>query len=341
MALDASTPVTAGGSAAAVTGAIRGAAQATGTSFSYLLATAKIESGLDPNMTMTSSSATGLFQFIDQTWLGTLKQAGPAFGYGAYANAISRNASGHYVVQDPQMRREIMRLRNDPAANATMAGAFTQQNAALLTQHIGRRPTDGELYIAHFFGPGGAAKLIQASSSQPQATAADMFPQAAHANRSIFYDRQGNARSVAGVYSELVRRFTVASNNQGGTTAGGVVHQAAVAAPKPPVNDTAGFAKALADASNPRSSASADQSSAASVTPSPTFSSLFSDPDRRAPVSPVVAALWSTPSADEVSNSAQYARGPDSADKSRIDAPAFNLFQDGNLNARGLFSGGS
>ena len=71
-----------------VTGAIRKAAQATGVGFDYLLATAKVESDLDPNLTMRSSTATGLFQFIEQTWLGTLKQAGPALGYGNYADAI-------------------------------------------------------------------------------------------------------------------------------------------------------------------------------------------------------------------------------------------------------------
>src|SRR5580698_10357547 len=177
MAVDASAPITPGRAATAVTSAIRGAAQATGVSFNYLLATAKIESGLDPNMTMKSSSASGLFQFIDQTWLGTMKQAGPALGYGSYANAILRTSSGRYFVQDPEMRREIMRLRSDPTANATMAGVFTQQNAAALSKRIGRSPTDGELYIAHFLGPGGAGKLIAAAGNNPQATAADMFPQ--------------------------------------------------------------------------------------------------------------------------------------------------------------------
>src|SRR5947199_1313757 len=118
MAVDASTPIGSGRAATAVTNAIRSAASQTGTSFNYLLATAKIESDLDPNLTMKSSSATGLFQFIDQTWLGTLKQAGPAFGYGSYANAIERDASGRYTVQDPEMRREIMKLRTDPNANA-------------------------------------------------------------------------------------------------------------------------------------------------------------------------------------------------------------------------------
>src|SRR5258708_26407603 len=124
-----------------VTGAIRKAAQTTGVGFDYLLATAKVESDLDPNLTMRSSSATGLFQFIDQTWLGTLKQAGPAFGYGDYANAISLTSSGRYAVNDPALRDEIMQLRKDPTANAIMGGLFTPQNPAGLSPPPGPPPS--------------------------------------------------------------------------------------------------------------------------------------------------------------------------------------------------------
>ena len=97
MLVDPSNP-TAG---ATVTGAIRQAAQATGTSFQYLLATAQVESGLNPQAGAATSSARGLFQFIDQTWLATMKQSGPALGYGHYAAAITKTASGHYEVADP------------------------------------------------------------------------------------------------------------------------------------------------------------------------------------------------------------------------------------------------
>jgi hypothetical protein len=348
MAVDASAPIVPGRAATAVTSAIRGAAQATGTSFSYLLATAKIESGLDPNMTMKSSSATGLFQFIDQTWLGTLKQAGPAFGYGAYANAISRNSSGRYVVQDAEMRKEIMRLRNDPTANAMMAGVFTQQNAAVLSKRIGRSPTDGELYIAHFFGPGGAGKLIEAAGNNPQATAADMFPQAARANRPIFYDRQGNARSVAGVYTELVRRYTVASNGSGPMLASAAAHPTPPAAvPNRPVIDTAGVTRVFAAAAAPAAPAaqtvngSAGPSLAAIPQPGPGFNSLFSDSDRRMAVSPVVAALWSTPTTPVPASVAQASPAPAIANTSSANVASFNLFQDNGTNARALFDGSS
>jgi len=194
-----------------VTGAIRQASQATGTSFSYLLATAQVESGLNPHAGASTSSARGLFQFVEQTWLGTLKQAGPSLGYGRYADAITRTASGHYEVQDPGMRTEILRLRNDPAANAVMAGAFTKANASYLAQKLGREPSEGELYIAHFLGAGGAARLISAAASDPNATAATAFGNAAAANPSIFYDhRTGTPRTVAQVRDVLTARYDVA-----------------------------------------------------------------------------------------------------------------------------------
>jgi hypothetical protein len=353
MAVEASTPIVPGRAATAVTSAIRNAANATGTSFNYLLATAKIESDLDPTLTMKSSSAAGLFQFIDQTWLGTLKQAGPAFGYGDYANAISRNASGHYAVDNPEMRREIMKLRNDPSANAVMAGVLTQQNAAALTRRIGRQPTDGELYIAHFFGAGGAGKLIQLAGTSPHSNAADAFPQAAHANRPIFYDRQGNARSMSGVYSELVRRFKVASDGPGATVAGAAVHpiqQAALALPpaaRPilPVTDVAAVTKAFAVAAAHPSAASSAAGAApiAASQAAPTFNSLFSDQDRRTAVDPLVVALWSVPAREPPPNGAQAEPPPaiDPQIKNGTGASRFDLFQDVRPNARALFGGSS
>src|SRR5262245_49637844 len=65
----------AGAAPGAIIGAIRKAAQTTGASFDYLLAAAKVESNLNPQSSARSSSATGLFQFIEQTWLGTMRQA--------------------------------------------------------------------------------------------------------------------------------------------------------------------------------------------------------------------------------------------------------------------------
>jgi hypothetical protein len=298
----------------AVTGAIRQAAQATGTSFRYLLATAQVESGLNPQAGAATSSARGLFQFVEQTWLGTLKQAGPALGYGQYAAAITKNASGRYEVADPDMRSEILKLRTDPTANAVMAGAFTQANAALLADRLGRSPSEGELYIAHFLGAGGAAHLISAAASDPNASAASYFPHAANANPSIFYDRStGAPRSLAQVRDVLTARYDVATRVVPGVAAttaqaANVSVQSATLPPIPSITipasstatsaasragaslaaasipDTAGMTSAFAAAA-PKSAARDHQ----------VFHGLFSDPDRSSPIAAVVSQLWTTP----------------------------------------------
>ena len=275
-----------GSRSAAVVGAIRNAAQATGANFQYLLATAQVESGLNPTATVSTSSAKGLFQFIDQTWLATMKQAGPTLGYGRYADAIVQTPTGTYAVPDPAMRREILALRDDPAANAAMAGAFTQQNSALLTQRIGRTPSEGELYIAHFLGAGGGAQLINLAQQNPGATAASSFPGAAKANPSIFYDRQGHARSAAQVYHVLVARYDVA--RAAPTVPAGIIAAApnapaAVPAARPLTAVTPSVSVALptvADALAPVAQ------------PQPGFHSLFSDTQQGQPVSRFVQDLW-------------------------------------------------
>ena len=201
-----------------VAGAIKQAASTTGTSFEYLLTTAKMESDFNPTAGASTSSAHGLFQFIDQTWLGTVKEAGAQLGYGKYADAITKSSSGSYSVSDPAARTAIMKLRDDPAAASSMAAVLTQSNSFKLTGKIGRRPTDSELYMAHFMGVGGAAKLITNAEDNPQASAARLFPNAAAANRSIFYDRSGQRaqrlRSLFGAERALRRRRQFAGDAQ-------------------------------------------------------------------------------------------------------------------------------
>ncbi len=293
-----------------VTGAIRQAAQATGTSFQYLLATAQVESGLNPKAGASTSSARGLFQFVEQTWLGTMKQSGASLGYGKYAAAITRTASGHYTVQDPEMRSEILKLRNDPQANAVMAGAFTQANSALLSQKLGRSPSEGELYIAHFLGAGGAARMISAAAADPNTSAASYFPNAAAANPSIFYDRaSGRPRSLAQVRDVLTARYDVAARVRpadqvntaqamnipvaaallaGPTRITIPARTAAATVPNPmtvaaaAVPDTAGMTSAFAEAA-PAAKPGQDTD---------VFHGLFSDPGRNTPVAAVVSQLW-------------------------------------------------
>src|SRR5258707_4805712 len=126
-------------------GAIKQAANSTGTSFQYLLATAKMESDFTPTAGASTSSAHGLYQLRDKTWLATVKDAGGQIGYGQYADAITKTSAGDYTVSDPAARQAIMKLRDDPSASSAMAAVLTQNNSFQLTGKIGRRPTDGAL----------------------------------------------------------------------------------------------------------------------------------------------------------------------------------------------------
>jgi hypothetical protein len=185
-----------------VESAIQRASQATGVDFTFLLGTAKRESGYNPHAKSNSSSAAGLFQFVEQTWLSTLKQHGAKYGYARYSDLIQKGSDGRYHVEGGEARRAVMDLRMDAHAASLMAGELASDHASYLRGRVGRDPTSGELYAAHFLGPAGSAKLIEAYRSNPRATAASIFPDAAAANRPIFY-REGRAATVAEVYANL------------------------------------------------------------------------------------------------------------------------------------------
>jgi len=186
-----------------VIGALSRAAARTGADFGYLLQTAMRESSLNPNAQASTSSASGLFQFVDQTWLGTLKQHGTEHGLATYADAITMGSDGRFQVADPGLRQEILALRKDPEVSATMAGEMTQDVRQTMESSLGRSVTGGELYAAHFMGPKGAIKLIKAAEATPHASASTLFPEAAQANRHMFYTRNGDERSVASVMTAL------------------------------------------------------------------------------------------------------------------------------------------
>lgn len=183
--------------------AIANASRQTGVDFDYLLAQARVESALDPAAKARTSSASGLFQFIESTWLGTMKRHGGRFGLGALAAEIDVTTNGAAHVADPARRTQILALRNDPQVASWMAAGLAEDNRAFLTPILGRQPDHGELYLAHFLGAGGAGRFLAAMQDNPQQGAASLFANAAAANRPIFYAPDGSERSLAGVMRHL------------------------------------------------------------------------------------------------------------------------------------------
>ncbi len=200
--------------------AIANASHATGMDFGFLMATAQRESSFNPRAEARTSSATGLFQFLDATWLTTLKRHGAKHGLANEANAIEISADGRPFVRDGALRRRLLDLRYEPEISARMAAEFASDNAEYLRARTGQEPQPGDLYAAHFLGPGGASELINAAERQPWARAADLFPAAAGANRNIFYEG-GRAKSVIEVLENLRKtaqngEALSASNQKGG-----------------------------------------------------------------------------------------------------------------------------
>jgi len=189
-----------------VTQAVAHASEATGVDFGYLMQTAQRESSLESNAKARTSSASGLFQFIDQTWLDTVKRNGAEFGLGDYADAIQTRPDGRHFVSDPAMKQEILAERFNPASAALMAGALTRGAETRMEATLDRDVSGGELYMSHFLGTGGAIDFIQATEVAPGRQAADLFPKAAAANKPIFYDESGRARSMREVYRNLIAK---------------------------------------------------------------------------------------------------------------------------------------
>ncbi|MGE5546303.1 MAG: transglycosylase SLT domain-containing protein [Solirubrobacterales bacterium] len=190
-----------------VAGHIRDAAASTGVPFEFLLAQAKQESRLNPDAQNARSSAAGLFQFTKSTWLAMVKQHGAAHGLEKYSDAITKGAGG-YTVKDPALKKEILELRRDPKVSALMAGEYAKDNGKVLQAKLGRPASAHDLYLAHFLGAGGAARVIAGLQAGTLNDAAGALPDAARANPDLFLDPEsGTPRSLASLYKVVQRRY--------------------------------------------------------------------------------------------------------------------------------------
>lgn len=191
-----------------VVACIQNASASTGMDFSYLMAQAARESSFDPNAKATTSSAHGLYQFVEQTWLSVFKDHGAEYGYGNLASKITTDADGRMVVSDPGLKKQILALRKDPQLSAQMAAEHASDNQAIMQKKLGRPVTGTDLYLAHFLGVQGATKFLRNMKTDPTASAADLFPAAAGANNRVFYKDDGSAKSLAEVYQTFGKKIS-------------------------------------------------------------------------------------------------------------------------------------
>lgn len=199
--------------------AIAYASSATGIDFDYLLGQAKLESGLNAGARASTSSASGLYQFIEQSWLAVVKKHGAEHGLGWAADSIGRSANGHLTVGDAGTRQAILAMRNDAATASLMAAEYASDNKDALEATTGRAANGTDLYMAHFLGLGGAKKFLTTMAASPSATGAALFPAAARANRNVFYNGDGSARALSDIYNRFANKLgNAASGGFGPTT---------------------------------------------------------------------------------------------------------------------------
>jgi hypothetical protein len=123
-----------------------------------------IESGGRLNAKAPTSSALGLGQFLNGTWMAVVRKHRPDLLKG-------------------RSEAQVLALRTDPQLAVELLARFTEDN-----QHIvGMNCTGGDLYLAHFLGAGAAQKLFHAN---PDAAVEPLVGQAAvAANVSILRGR--------------------------------------------------------------------------------------------------------------------------------------------------------
>jgi hypothetical protein len=189
--------------------AIRQASEKTGVDFSYLMAQATAESGLNPKAKAGTSSAAGLYQFIERTWLDMVDRHGAKYGLDKQAALIGRGDDGRPAVNGSDKdRKAILDLRYNPEVASLMAGEYAAENRRYLQEALDQNINGTDLYFAHFLGGGGAARFLKALDQNPNQKAAAIMPDAAAANYNVFYDKStGKARSLQQVYDRFAAKF--------------------------------------------------------------------------------------------------------------------------------------
>src|SRR6185295_18663106 len=108
------------------------------------------ESSFQADAKASTSSATGLYQFLDSTWLNMMRSHGAKHGFADLAERIQTDSRGGITVADPNVKKAILDLRKDPKVSAVIGAEFALTNKEHLEGELGRKVGSTELYLAHF-----------------------------------------------------------------------------------------------------------------------------------------------------------------------------------------------
>jgi predicted nucleic acid-binding Zn-ribbon protein len=194
-----------------VLAAIRLGSMHTEVDFSFLMELAAAESSFNPLSRARTSTAAGLYQFKDTTWLESVRKYGDKYGIGMYASQVEEvvdsKGKARPVIHDPAVLRHVLKLRHNPRIAALLAAEYVKKNMQRLLYSLDRKPGRTELYLTHFLGASGAISFLKAFYEDPDRIAHDIFPSAASRNKSIFRKRDSKPRTLAEIYEIFSRKF--------------------------------------------------------------------------------------------------------------------------------------
>lgn len=184
--------------------------------FELLIITAMIESDLGRVTKSSTSSARGIFQYIEPTWLVLIKRYGSRIGQNNYADSIVINTESYLpeIVSDSQFTiKDILALR-DNTKIASLIKAYQLKNEAkiIAKYKAGQRINATDHYIVHMLGLSQARTfytLLRNESSNILANLKNKgFKEAIRLNPTFFYNAQNKALSAAEAYTQFHRKIS-------------------------------------------------------------------------------------------------------------------------------------
>ncbi|MFT4098252.1 MAG: transglycosylase SLT domain-containing protein [Rhodoblastus sp.] len=166
-----------------------------------LMAIADKESSMRATARASTSSAAGLFQFIDKTWLQCVRQFGAQHGLAREAAEIEGPDDKPTIADADELAR-VLALRERPYLAAVMAAEMLKRDGGKVAEELGRPLSAGETYLIHFLGTRDAGLFMSRLAATPKDSAAAMLPKPARANKPIFFE-DGKAKAVADVHKKF------------------------------------------------------------------------------------------------------------------------------------------
>ena len=187
----------------------------TETDFELLALKAMLESDLGRNTTNPSSTARGVFQYIETTWLTLMARYGERIGHKDYAESVKFDA----ITKEPYVdrlsrysRAEILKLRFDTRVAALIKAHQMKEETPLMEIFKDSKKLSAtDHYIAHMMGLGMAKDFYALKNQESDKilthSGNPLFREAAILNPAFFYDEKGAALTAPQAYKNFTARI--------------------------------------------------------------------------------------------------------------------------------------